>query len=116
MFYDEYNNFSTTDELLSDRQNLRVENLSVSSETDFLRGTILTAGSNGVYSPVSATVPATNSFAVAAEDYTSGTTVISAYTSGNFHTDKLITAGNVEPTDFKELLRRDNIILSNLLD
>ena len=116
MFYQEFKDNYLYDELLSDGENVRLENVSVAGGADIERGMLLTAGANNLYSQVADTVPATNSFAVAADDFDSGSTVVTAYTSGNFHTDKLKTAGTAKPQDFKEILRRENIILSPLID
>lgn len=105
--------YNLHDELLSDREDVRIENVSVASGTTITRGMILTAADfESNFALASATVPAGNALVIAAENYDSDAEVVSVYTSGHFHADKLITGGTVTPYDFKEQLRRENILLT----
>ena len=112
MFYQSFTN-QLYDQLLSDRQNLRVENVKVSASQPVKRGSLL-AEVDGVFSPVGSTVSSSAALVIAADDFDSGSTVASVFTSGNFHTDKIISAADL--STLKEQLRRDNIFLSDPID
>lgn len=91
---------------------VRVENVSLSGGA--VRGEIL-AGTAGVFSGVSSSVDAAKVLVIAAENVTdTSTTVTTAYTSGDFNLQKLSTASSVvSAADFKEPLRKVNILISD---
>lgn len=91
-----------------------LENVSVKGGADIQRGMII-CGKSGVYEPVTAAADANKPLAIAASDFNdTAQGVISAYTGGSFHANALKVGGNsVTVDDFKEALRKDNIILSN---
>lgn len=112
MYY-QTSTYNLHDELLTDGENVRIENVSVTSGTAITRGTLLTAADfDSEFSKVTASVPAANVLVIAADDFDSDATVVSAYTSGNFHADKIITGDSVSIYDLKEHLRRENILLT----
>ena len=91
---------------------VRLENVSVSGGA--VRGEIL-GGASGVFAGVSSSLDADKVLVIAAEDVPDTQTVVtSAYTSGDFNLAKLSTASSVvSASDFKENLRKVNIIISD---
>jgi len=93
---------------------VRLENVSLSGGA--VRGEILASSiSGGVFAGVSSSLDAEKVLVIAAEDVTDTQTVVtSAYTSGDFNLQKLSTASSVvSAADFKENLRKVDIIISN---
>ena len=113
-YFEEYKGNRHADELVAGLEDVMLENVQVTGEAE--RGTILCSDNAGVYSAVSVAADAGKALAIAYEDFDAGTdaTVATVYTSGKFHANKLKTGGEVDVEDFKESLRRDNILLTTL--
>ena len=93
-----------------------LENVSVSGGV-IERGMII-CGTNGIYEPVTKAADANKPLAIAEMDYNSSDVgVISAYTGGSFHMNALKTGSSiVSAEDFKEPLRKENIIVINQME
>jgi len=91
-----------------------VENVSVAGGTK--RGEVL-AATSGLYSAVSSAGDAAKPLAIAAEDnLDTDTKVLPVFTKGTFHTDKLIVGEGLDLADFKESLRKDNLLITGRMN
>ena len=103
MYYLKVDDTVQRDELIAGTENLRLENVSITS---------------GIFEPASAAADKNKVLVIAAENYSdtgSEVGVTSVYTSGNFHTEKLSTGSSVvSAADFKEPLRQVQILQTSL--
>ena len=105
---------STFDELLAGpEQAVSVINVEVDSGTEITRGTILAGEVGGKFAPLTS-ADTSKSLIIAADNFDSDSTVISAYSQGKFHRERLIYDENIDLNDFETELRRQNIILTTL--
>lgn len=100
------------DELLAGpEQNTTIINVAVDSGTALLRGTILAGTVGGKYAPITSGDTAKD-LVIVAYDSDSDAKVISAYSEGKFHREKLLS--DVDLNDIETEMRRQNIILTTL--
>ena len=104
------------DELLAGpEQNTTIINVEVDSGTALSRGTILAGEVGGKYAPLTS-ADTSKSLAVVTYDADSDSTVVSAYSEGKFHREKLIYDDSLDLNDFETEMRRQNIILTTLFE
>lgn len=102
------------DELLAGpEQDVTIINVAVDSGTALLRGTILAGTVGGKYAPITAGDTA-KSLVVVTYDADSDSSVVSAYSEGKFHREKLIYDATLNLNDFETEMRRQNLILTTL--
>lgn len=99
--------------LAGPEENVEIINVKVESGTALIRGTILAGEVGGKYAPVGASDTA-KSLAIVTHDADSDSTVVSAYSAGKFHREKLIYDDTLDLNDFETEMRRQNIILTTL--
>lgn len=101
------------DELLAGpEQNVTIINVEVESGTALTRGMILAGGVSG-YAPVTSS-DTTKSLVVVAYDAEADASVVSVYSEGKFHREKLIYDDSVDLDDFETEMRRQNLYLTTL--
>lgn len=104
------------DELLAGpEQNTTIINVEVESGTALTRGTILAGEVGGKYAPLTS-ADTSKSLVIVAYDSESDSTVVSAYSEGKFHRERLIYDDSLNLNDFETEMRRQNIILTTLVD
>lgn len=102
------------DELLAGpEQNTTIINVTVDSGTALLRGTVLAGEVGGKYAPITSGDTAKD-LVIVAYDSDADATVLSAYSEGKFHREKLIYDDSLNLNDFETEMRRQNIILTTL--
>ena len=112
MYTYKYEDTDKTDELLAgEEQMTTVINVEVNSGTALTRGTVLAGEDGQKYAPIAAN-DAGRSIVIVANDCESTATVVSAYASGKFHREKLISA--VDLTEFETEMRRQNLFMTSL--
>ena len=100
------------DEILAGpEENTTIINVEVESGTALTRGTILAGTVGGKYAPVTSSDTAKD-LVIVTYDADSDASVVSAYSEGKFHREKLIHS--VDLNDFETEMRRQNIILTTL--
>lgn len=104
------------DELMAGpEQNTTIINVEVESGTALTRGTILAGEVGGKYAPLTAADTA-KSLVIVANNADSDSSMVSAYSEGKFHREKLIFDDSLNLNDFETEMRRQNIILTTLFE
>lgn len=100
------------DELLAgSEENVTIINVEVDSGTVLTRGTVLAGTVGGKYAPITS-ADTSKDIVVVTYDAESDASVVSAYSQGKFHREKLIHS--VDLNDFETEMRRQNIHLTTL--
>lgn len=109
-------NTDARDELMAGpEQNATIINVEVESGTALTRGTILAGEVGGKYAPLTS-ADTSKSLVIVTNDADSDSSVVSAYSEGKFHREKLIYDASLNLNDFETEMRRQNIILTTLFE
>lgn len=102
------------DELLAGpEENTTIINVEVDSGTALARGTILAGTVGGKYAPITSG-DTSKDLVIVTYDADADSSVVSAYSEGKFHREKLIYDDSLDLNDFETEMRRQNLILTTL--